>query len=322
MTQTAMEKKVERMLLLYQRLYDGEVINKAKLAEECQVNIRSIQRDIDDLRAYLANRAIDTGAIPEICYDRKMNGYYLKHDSYKMSGSELLAVCKIILESRAFTKSELEPIMNKLLYNCSVPTERKRVSELIANEQYHYIEPHHQTEFVSSMWKIGTAIKEQRYMTIEYAKLGMQENVSRIVKPVGIMFSEFYFYLIAFIESEITKEQEYDFPAIYRIDRIKSFAIQERRFVVPYKERFEEGEFRKRVQFMYGGELQRIIFEYSGLSLEAVLDRLPTATVLEEKINLEGQKYYVVKAEVFGSGVDMWLKGQGDKIKIISRKNI
>jgi len=319
MTQTAMDKKTERMLLLYQRLFDGEVINKAEMAEECQVNVRSIQRDIDDLRAYLSNRSIETGDIQDICYDRKLGGYYLSHGSSKMTGSEILAVCKIILESRAFTKKELEPIMRKLLYNCAIPSERKMITDLIANEQYHYIEPHHQTEFISRMWEIGTAVKEQRYMAIEYAKLGVSDTVSRLVKPVGIMFSEFYFYLIAYIESEITKEQEYDSPAIYRIDRIKSFVVQDRRFAVPYKNRFEEGEFRKRVQFMHGGELQRIVFEYSGLSLEAILDRLPTAVVLEEKDNSDGRKCFLIRAEVFGPGVDMWLKSQGDKVRIISR---
>ena len=35
-------------------------------------------------------------------------------------------------------------------------------------------------------------------------------------------------------------------------------------FSVPYKDRFQEGEMRKRIQFMYGGELQRIRFEYTG----------------------------------------------------------
>ena len=37
--------------------------------------------------------------------------------------------------------------------------------------------------------------------------------------------------------------------------------------------RSAEGEFRKRVQFMYGGRLEHIRFRYTGPSLEAVLDR-------------------------------------------------
>ena len=53
-------------------------------------------------------------------------------------------------------------------------------------------------------------------------------------------------------------------------------------FRIPYSGRFEEGEFRKRVQFMYGGRLERLRFHYSGPSLESVLDRLPTAKVISQ----------------------------------------
>ncbi len=43
------------------------------------------------------------------------------------------------------------------------------------------------------------------------------------------------------------------------------------------------------------------------MSVEAILDRLPTAKVIRDG---EGGK--VIEAEVFGGdGVDMWLKGRG-----------
>ena len=87
-------------------------------------------------------------------------------------------------------------------------------------------------------------------------------------------------------------------------------------FRVPFKDRFQEGEMRKRIQFMYGGELQRIRFEYTGPSLEAVLDRLPTARV--EKKTPAG---WILTAEVFGKGIDMWLKSQGDMVKRLDEKS-
>ena len=95
------------------------------------------------------------------------------------------------------------------------------------------------------------------------------------------------------------------FPTIYRIDRIKNYKITAEHFHVQYADRFEEGEFRKRVQFMYGGKLQTIKFRYTGPSIEAILDRLPTA---EAKENPDGT--WNVAAEVFGKGAEMWLKGQ------------
>ena len=60
---------------------------------------------------------------------------------------------------------------------------------------------------------------------------------------------------------------------------------------------------------MYGGKLQKIRFRYTGPSLEAVLDRLPTAKVLAEDVD-----GWDVEAEVFGSGVEMWLRSQGKYI--------
>ena len=150
-------------------------------------------------------------------------------------------------------------------------------------------------------------------MEINYRRLKDPKLVKRLVKPVGIMFSEYYFYLTAFLEDKDVFNEEDDlFPTIYRIDRIDSFKVLDRHFAIPYKKRFQEGEFRKRVQFMYGGKLRRIKFKYTGLSIESVLDRLPTAEAVEDS---EGG--WIVSAEVFGDGVDMWLRSQGESICVI-----
>jgi hypothetical protein len=130
------------------------------------------------------------------------------------------------------------------------------------------------------------------------------------------MFSEYYFYLTAFIEDEKTRQNfevmDDAFPTIYRIDRIQSYKVLGEHFHIPYNERFEEGEFRKRVQFMYGGKLQKVKFKYKGDSIEAVLDRLPTARILDEKDGV-----YTVSAEVFGKGIDMWLRSQGENVQLL-----
>ena len=66
------------------------------------------------------------------------------------------------------------------------------------------------------------------------------------------------------------------------------------------------------MQFMYGGRLRKVKFEYCGESIEAVLDRLPTAEILSEE---DGK--YVVQAEVFGKGIDMWLRSQGERVRVV-----
>lgn len=225
------------------------------------------------------------------------------------------AVCKILLESRSLRKDELAPILDKIINNCVSLSNRPQVDDLISNEKFYYIEPRHGQPLVDKLWDIGLAVREQRMMLIEYQKLKGQEVVSRLVKPVGLMFSEFYFYMTAFIERLDGESRAKDtlYPTIYRVDRIKGYRVLDERFPVPYKDRFQEGDFRKRIQFMYGGELRKIRFQYSGLSIEAVLDRLPTAEVLKEKDGV-----YTVEAEVYGDGIKMWLFSQGSWIKVVA----
>lgn len=305
------EAKSARMLAIYARFLSGQTLQKAALAEQYGVTQRSIQRDMEALRCFLAEQQLPQ----DVIYDRTAKGYRLTNSVPKgLTNSEILAVCKILLESRSMRKDEMLPILDKLI-DCAVPEDSKKaVRALIANEERHYIEPHHGQPVLNGLWNIGQAIRNHQVMEIEYERMKEPRLVKRRVQPVGVMFSEYYFYLTAFLENRESFENPDDlFPTIYRIDRIRSFRVLDEHFKVPYAGRFEEGEFRKRVQFMYGGKLEQIRFRYTGPSLEAVLDRLPTAEVVDRD-----DDGWIVTAEVFGKGIDMWLRSQGAFVQSIS----
>ena len=100
-----MDKKVERIINSYNRLYEGETLVKADEAARFEVNERSIQRDLEDIRAYFAN---DPESNRELIYDRTKKGYLLVQNQKKsLTNSEILTVCKILLESRSLVKSEM-----------------------------------------------------------------------------------------------------------------------------------------------------------------------------------------------------------------------
>ena len=309
--------QIERVLQIYAKLSDGYVVNKAEEAEHYGVNEKSIQRDIEHIRKFLDNESTRTGIANSIIYDRLEKGYRLE-TLYKirLQNSEVLALCKILLDSRAFTKEEMVDMLDKLITCCVPEINQKRVKELISNEEYHYVEPRHRTKFIDRMWDIGQAIRETRYIEVDYYRTKDKQVVHRKLKPAAIMFSEYYFYLTAFIDDEKVRK-DFDvindsYPTIYRIDRIQSMTILDERFHIPYTSRFEEGEFRKRVQFMYGGKLQKIRFRYTGTDIDAILDRLPTARILDEEEGI-----YTVSAEVFGTGIDMWLRSQGSYVEVL-----
>lgn len=308
--------KVYRVLEMYTKLMEGKILNKAEEAKHYDVNERSIQRDIESIRDFLHHKVEKEGVHNSVIYDNSEKGYRLECTSGMMlNNSEILAICKILLDSRAFTKVEMKEILMKLIHRCIPKSNRKLVMHLINNEEFHYIEPRHKTVFIDKMWEIGQAIQKCLYIEIEYEKVKNKSIVNRKLKPLAIMFSEYYFYLTAFIDDKEVREKfdviNDSFPTIYRIDRIKKLKVLDEHFHIPYSSRFEEGEFRKRIQFMYGGKLQKIKFKYKGESIESVLDRLPTAKILSQK---NGE--YLISAEVFGKGVDMWLRSQGDLIEL------
>ncbi len=309
--------KIQRVLSIYTKLQNGQLINKAEEAMRFGVNERSIQRDIDDIRIFLDLETKESGAINDVVYDRGKKGYRLERVyNTKLTNSEILALCKILLDSRAFTKSEMSSIIEKLLLCCVPKCNEKIVGDLIRNEAFHYIEPRHKSSFIDLMWDLGQAIREHRYIEMDYYRTKDKSVVTRKLKPLAIMFSEYYFYLAAIIEDDKIRENfdviNDSFPTIYRIDRIKQLNVLGERYHIPYRDRFEEGEFRKRIQFMYGGELQRIKFKYFGSDVDSILDRLPTAVITDEVSD-----GYIIQAEVFGKGINMWMRSQGDLIRII-----
>ena len=299
------ENKGFRLLQLYERLSRGEIVRKAELAQKFAVTDKTIQRDIEELRAYLAETRTDEGEA-SIVYDRNRGGYLLTHAASEwLTNEDVLAVCKILLESRAFCREELDALLKKLLRQ-TAPQDRAQVGKLIRSEQHYYVPLRHGKKLLSAIWELSQHMTAQDTIRISYSRQDGAERVHE-VNPVAIMFSEYYFYLIAYLA-----DGRKEFPTIFRIDRIMKFEPTGETFRVIHRKRFSDGEFRKRIQFMYAGELHRVTFDYIGTSVEAVLDRLPTAEIISKDRGV-----YRIAAEVYGNGIDMWLRSQGDLVHII-----
>lgn len=306
-----------RVLDIYVRLCEGKIINKIHEAERFGVDVRSIQRDIDDIRAFLDERSAGASDTRKIAYDHLQKGFVMTGiESSVMSNSEILAVSKILLGSRAFTKKDMYAVIDKMIAGCVPQKNLKLVTQLVANEKFHYVELRHKADIGSRLWEIGMEIQEHNLLEITYEKqIDARELVKRIVQPVAVLFSEYYFYLNAYIMKKDQKEayvHAYDYPTIFRLDRIHAYRKTGDKFRVPYADRFEEGEYRKRLQFMFAGKLIRLQFRFTGNSVEAVLDRLPTAKVIREE-----EEGCVIEAEVYGRGILMWLLSQGTMVEVL-----
>ncbi len=66
--------KYERILDMFIALEAGKILTKAYLAQEYGVDERTIQRDIDDIRAYYYDSGEYAG-VKEVIYDHSCGGF-------------------------------------------------------------------------------------------------------------------------------------------------------------------------------------------------------------------------------------------------------
>lgn len=290
-------KQSMRILSMYARLYAGKGINKKEEAEHFQVSDKTIQRDLEHIRDYLKPDNV-------IRYNIVEKQYFWQDRHSLLTADAVYSTAKILLESRAFLKGDMQQIIKHLINQVDL-SEKKTLEAVLHSDLSGYKNLQTSTSIIESLWQLACEIQQKNCIEIIYTKEINPSDKPKTLLPVGILFSEYYFYLVAY---QTAFKPSY--PTIYRIDRIHSIKSLPH-FKPPYDVAyFSESEFRDRIQFMYTGDLLTIRFRFTGPSVQAVLDRLPTARQLNGTDEFE--------AQVYGKGIKMWLLSQGKHIEVLS----
>lgn len=297
--------KQYRVLEIFYRGLRGEDLSVQELANEYGVSTKSITRSINELKDFLADHR-DLVGNTELQYSHKEKCYHLYMDEF-LSNKELFSLVEVMIGSRAFSKMELLTLVEKMK-RFTTPEDRPKLNELIRKELYHYPEIKHDCESVQDvLWQLINCIAEKREISIEYYRAD-RKWVTHRIRPASIMFADYYFYLIAF-----NTEGTLDRPLYFRVDRVKYITEHRKKFTNMEAPEFDEGLLRQRSLFMWPGKLRTIRFEFTGSAIQAILDKLPTARIIERN-----GRTYTVEADVYGDGIKMWLLSQGRRVKVIS----
>lgn len=302
-------QKKNRVLDIFYRAMKGENISVGKIADEYHVSTKSISRDINEIKNFLSDNR-DIVGNTELKYSSNSKAYYLEFENFLLS-KELLAIMKMMVGCRAFSKMEVLKLSAKLKNFISYH-DREMLEQLLSKEMYHYNEVSHDCKSViDNLWQLTRCIHEKIEISVTYYKMD-RRLVERRIKPTAIMFSDYYFYLIAYHSDKDDWK-----PLYYRVDRIISVVEHRNHFTIEKAHDFDEGELRSKIQFMFPGELRRIKFEYTGPSVQAILDKLPTARVIDMKGNTK-----IIEAETFGTGINMFLLSQGKMVKVLEPQSL
>lgn len=276
-----------RILSMFDRLMDGQGINKKQEALTHQVGEKTIQRDIDEIRTYLEKAKLDY----HLQYVRTEKVYKLINTkNNRLSKEQVLVIVKILIASKALVKSDIGEIVNQLLSRVA----EDQLDQLLLNEKIVYEDIHQNKSLLSLIWGISTAIQKRKVITIDYLQEGEAIPTAKILKPLAVIFSTHYFYLIG---------DNQDTPTVYRMDRIQHFREMAIIFEAPSVHPLQVED---------ANDLTHIRILYKGRSPQIVYSRFPTAHLVSQN-----DHEYVFEAEVLAYGMKEWLLSQGADMEVL-----
>lgn len=290
-----------RQLYIFQLLISDHVINKQTVATHFNVTARAIQRDISQIKDFITDQQLPY----QLIYSRQLDGYQLLTAQDQISKLVILVLIKIVLASRSLNQVELHNTVTSLL-SLITKDEQAEIKPIIKNELFHYQSVHHQQPLLKLIWTISQLIGTQQTIDIDYRNSHNQTE-TRTILPQAIIFSEFYFYVVAY-------SAKYQANRFFRLDRIFDYRIATQKIHRSRSERVSDGELRQYIHYMQPGEKITIRFEFSGI-VEAALDRFPTAKVITAEST---STKVLIEAEVFDTGAMMWLLSQGPRVRVVS----
>ncbi|WP_261806455.1 helix-turn-helix transcriptional regulator [Lapidilactobacillus luobeiensis] len=307
----------ERRLYLYLRLLDNQIVSKQELVNKFKVTPRAIQRDISQLRQTIAELQLPQ----EIVYLPQERGFCLNSEQHQLNRQEILVIIKTLLASRSLNSAEMAATIDGLL-GLIHSDDRAQIEPLIKNERFFYQPLQHQRPLLDKIWALSHCIATKQTLQIDYQRQHA-EHITRQILPQALIFSEFYFYLISY-------SPKHNSSLLYRVDRISDYQVLGHQIQRDYKDRFQEGVFRQKIQFMYPGQPIQVKFRFWGI-VEAALDRLPTGKIIAafaadsqpEAISPQLQPSrngsVIISAEVYGErGILMWFLSQGAKVQVLA----
>jgi len=290
--------KIDRLLGIVMYLLNRDVVSARELAEEFEVSVRTIQRDINSLTL---------AGIPVYSIQGSSGGYAImesfKLDKQIMNIDDYFFIIKALKSlSSAYENKKIEEALEKIL--AMVPEEKNstidnRDSELTIDLSVTK-EPSNVDDYLSF---VQTAIKEQKVLKFEYTSAN-DDKTSRKVEPLSLTFKWYAWYLFAFCQLR----EDY---RIFRLSRIRNLKLLDERFDKP------EDNIKKLLKEQFNND-QR---EYINLKLlcdkeirVSIEDYFANGKVIEENDTSFILEIALPKNEQFWFGI---LLSYGDKVKVL-----
>lgn len=225
--------KITRVLMMYSKLIQGGKIYKSAFCMEMNIDRRTFDRDIEDIRLFLS----ETYQGDELLYDREDESYHFKlsQSCKRLSGMELTFLMEILKGSGSLRKDEYMELISNLS-ETGYRHHRELLKGIIERHKRFY-EENDKKAILKMQWDLQQCIAET-----EKIELHLLEGKPRKVCPVAIWIYEEEGYLFAYENEELRS---------YPFEKIEFFKVEGGKFDKRLIDRFDaigEGGVKKRLE--------------------------------------------------------------------------
>lgn len=202
--------KITRILSLYQRLMNGEHIDKESFSLEHNINGRTFDRDIQDIRMFLS----DSFSQSELIFDSETGLYRLTGERPEyMDRVEVTIIAKVLLSSKTLREDEMKGLFHSLLSVVS-NSDQKIIKQYLRQNA---------DEYVSDIHFALIKLLGDLYGTIQagwdielFLRDDIRGQVKRMVSPLEISIFDSRFCLIVAENQRLTNLHHYPIEQIER----------------------------------------------------------------------------------------------------------
>lgn len=217
--------KVTRVLILYQQLLNGEYVDKTLFSLTHNINERTFDRDIEDVRLFLSE--IYSGE--ELLFDKESNTYYLSGRRLKcLDRMEVAVAAKLILESETLREDEMSELIDTLLSSVSLH-DADVIKEYLYFDIQSYVS-NTKNAILKFIGDLYATLKSGYDIEIEYEADDFKVSVES-VSPINIVCENKEFCLIAAINFCISEMIKIPIDKILRFKKLQTIyskSLQER----------------------------------------------------------------------------------------------
>lgn len=297
-----------RIVKIFLRLMQGEALSYEQLQEEYPKSLRTLQRDLTEIRTALME------ITPNKTLPRNPDSqgrFQLKNNGHADGGvAAALAIANIVLASRSFVSSEKETLIAYLMEPLDY-SERERFKQYLIFPAGSYTPVASARPLLENLSRLAQLIVAHRHITFAYQSDGMAHSQLQHGQPLTIYFDEMYFYVV--MQSD---EHQGFWP--YRVDDILRINASHRGQEVVHRRHFSMQGMREQSYHLSLTPARTIAFRYWG-DPQKDLDQFPNARI----VSRDAENCCVtIRAHVRFEGVKTWLLSQGPDLELISPSDL